>query len=157
MANLNKVFLIGNLTRDPELRVTPRGTPICSFSLAISRNFKGEDGAKRQEVTFVEVEAWGKLGEVISKYAVKGRSLLVEGRLKSDAWEDKASGQKRSKIKVVLEQFQFFGGRETGDSGGSEASGDNFTGGMGGSRAYNEPQTPSQAQKMPDDDEDVPF
>lgn len=116
MANFNKVYLIGNLTRDPELCVTPRGTAICQFGLAINREWQskgqGEDSEKQSETTFVDVEAWGKQGEAIAKYCTKGKSLFVEGRLKLDSWEDKASGQKRSKLKVVLEGFQFIGGRE---------------------------------------------
>ena len=110
MANFNKVYLIGNLTRDPELRVTPKGTAICQFGLAVNRQFKDESGALRDDTTFVDIEAWGKQGETISKYCQKGRPLFVEGRLKLDQWEDKASGQKRSKLKVVLEGFQFLGG-----------------------------------------------
>lgn len=118
MANFNKVYLIGNLTRDPELRVTPKGTAICQFGLAVNRQFKDESGAVRDETTFVDVEAWGRQGETISKYCTKGRPLFVEGRLKFDQWEDKTSGQKRSKLKVVLEGFQFLGGRGDGDSEG---------------------------------------
>lgn len=122
MANFNKVYLIGNLTRDPELRVTPKGTAICQFGLAVNRQFKDESGALRDDTTFVDIEAWGKQGETISKYCTKGRPLFVEGRLKLDQWEDKASGQKRSKLKVVLEGFQFLGGgqREGGGGGGGE-------------------------------------
>ncbi|HRI83355.1 MAG TPA: single-stranded DNA-binding protein [Opitutaceae bacterium] len=114
MANFNKVYLIGNLTRDPELRVTPKGTAICQFGLAVNRQFKDESGAMRDETTFVDIEAWGKQGETIAKYCTKGRPLFVEGRLKFDQWEDKTSGQKRSKLKVVLEGFQFLGGRGEG-------------------------------------------
>lgn len=114
MANFNKVYLIGNLTRDPELRVTPKGTTICQFGLAVNRQFKDESGAMRDETTFVDIEAWGKQGETIAKYCTKGRPLFVEGRLKFDQWEDKTSGQKRSKLKVVLEGFQFLGGRGEG-------------------------------------------
>lgn len=122
MANFNKVYLIGNLTRDPELRVTPKGTAICQFGLAVNRQFKDESGAMRDDTTFVDIEAWGRQGETISKYCTKGRPLFVEGRLKLDQWEDKASGQKRSKLKVVLEGFQFLGGgqREGGQGGGGE-------------------------------------
>jgi single-strand DNA-binding protein len=119
MANLNKVMLIGNLTRDPELRVTPKGTAICQFGLAINRTFKDESGATRDETTFVDIEAWGKSGETIAKYVTKGRPLYVEGRLKLDTWDDKTSGQKRSKLKIVLENFQFLGGREGGEAGGA--------------------------------------
>lgn len=119
MANFNKVYLIGNLTRDPELRVTPKGTAICQFGLAVNRQFKDESGAMRDDTTFVDIEAWGKQGETISKYCQKGRPLFVEGRLKLDQWEDKTSGQKRSKMKVVLENFQFLGsGQRDGGSGG---------------------------------------
>ncbi|HYP17258.1 MAG TPA: single-stranded DNA-binding protein [Opitutus sp.] len=122
MANFNKVYLIGNLTRDPELRVTPKGTAICQFGLAVNRQFKDESGAMRDDTTFVDIEAWGKQGETISKYCTKGRPLFVEGRLKLDQWEDKASGQKRSKLKVVLEGFQFLGGgqRDGAPGGGGE-------------------------------------
>lgn len=127
MANVNKVILIGNLTRDPELRVTPKGTPVCQFGLAVNRQFKDEaSGQMREEVTFVDLEAWGKQAETIAKYCTKGRPLYVEGRLKFDQWDDKTSGQKRSKLKVVLENFQFLGsgpGREGGAPGGSPTAG----------------------------------
>lgn len=101
MANLNRVLLIGNLTRDPELRVTPKGTAICQFGLAISRSFKDESGQTREEATFVDIEAWGKQGELIAKYCTKGRPLFVEGRLRFDQWEDKTTQQKRDRKSVV--------------------------------------------------------
>jgi single-strand DNA-binding protein len=122
MASLNKVMLIGNLTRDPELRVTPKGTAICQFGLAVNRQFKDESGATRDETTFVDIEAWGKQGETVAKYCAKGRPLFVEGRLKLDTWDDKTTGQKRSKMKIVLENFQFLGGREGGEGGGAPRS-----------------------------------
>lgn len=109
MPNLNKVLLMGHLTRDPELRVTPKGTSICQFSLAINRQWKTESGEKQEEVVFVDVEAWGKAGETVAKYLTKGRPLYVEGRLKLDQWEDKNTKEKRSRMKVVMEQFQFLG------------------------------------------------
>jgi single-strand DNA-binding protein len=120
MPSLNKVLLMGNLTRDPELRVTPKGTPICQFSLAINRQFKMESGESREEVIYVDVEAWGKQGETIAKYCTKGRPLYVEGRLRLDQWEDKNTKEKRSRMKVVLEQFQFLGDGRGG--GGSTAA-----------------------------------
>lgn len=101
-------MLIGNLTRDPELRMTPKGTAICSFSLAINRKWKDEQ-QEREEVTYVDCEAWGKTGETISKYCTKGRPLFVEGRLKLEQWEDKNTKEKRSRMKVVTENFQFLG------------------------------------------------
>ena len=110
MPNLNKVLIMGNLTRDPEIRVTPKGTSICQFALAVNREWKSESGEKQTEVVYIDVEAWGKQGETIAKYMVKGRPLYVEGRLKLDQWEDKNTKEKRSRMKVVLEQFQFLGG-----------------------------------------------
>ena len=112
MATLNKVFIIGNLTRDPELRVTPKGTAICQFGMAVNRQHKDESGAQRDEVTFLDLEAWGKTAELINKYLAKGASAMVEGRLKLDQWEDKQTGQKRSRIKVVAENVQFLGGKD---------------------------------------------
>lgn len=112
MPNLNKVMLIGNLTRDPELRVTPKGTPIAQFSLAINRKWKDESQQEREEVTYVDCEAWGKSAEAIAKYVTKGRPLFVEGRLRLDQWEDKTTKEKRSRMKVVCDNFQFLGGRD---------------------------------------------
>jgi single-strand DNA-binding protein len=137
MANFNKVYLIGNLTRDPELRVTPKGTAICQFGLAVNRSFKDESGAVREEVTFVDIEAWGKQAETINKFCTKGKPLFVEGRLKFDSWEDKTSGQKRSKLKVVLEGFQFLGAAPSPASAG--------------------PDTPAAGSASAPEPEDVPF
>ena len=160
MPSLNKVLLMGNLTRDPELRVTPKGTPICQFSLAINRQFKMESGETREEVIYVDVEAWGKQGETIAKYMTKGRPLYVEGRLRLDQWEDKTTKEKRSRMKVVLEQFQFLG-----DSRGAPGSG-----GAAGSSEPGIDQTVSPERHSPPAraaapkpaaqenlDEDVPF
>ncbi len=122
MPSLNKVLLMGNLTRDPELRVTPKGTPICQFSLAINRQFKMESGESREEVIYVDIEAWGKQGETISKYCTKGRPLFVEGRLRLDQWEDKNTKEKRSRMKVVLENFQFLGDSRGAGGGGASSA-----------------------------------
>ena len=146
MANLNRVLLIGNLTRDPELRVTPKGNSICQFGMAVNRKFKDAAGQQREETTYVDIEAWGRQSEVIAKYCEKGRPLFVEGRLKFDSWEDKNTGAKRSKLTVVLENFQFIGG---GD--GQERS----------DRSERSSPPPRSAPSNPpaDDnlDEDVPF
>lgn len=144
MPSLNKVLLMGNLTRDPELRTTPKGTPICQFSLAINRGFKTESGESREEVTYVDVEAWGKQGETIAKYVTKGRPLYVEGRLRLDQWEDKETKEKRTRMKVVLEHFQFLGDGRAANGGGS---GKTDTQGQ-------PPPRPASAEKL---DEDVPF
>ena len=108
MANVNKVFLIGNLTRDPELRYTPQGTAVGEFGIAINRQWKGPNGEKKEEVCFVDCQAWARGAEIISEYCKKGSSLFVEGRLKLDSWEGK-DGQKRSRMRVVVENFQFLG------------------------------------------------
>ncbi len=121
MPNLNKCLLMGNLTRDPEIRVTPKGTSICQFALAINRDWKNDAGEKQNEVVFVDIEAWGKQGEVIAKYLTKGKPLYVEGRLKLDQWEDKNTKEKRSRMKVVLEQFQFLGGPRDEEPAGAGA------------------------------------
>jgi single-strand DNA-binding protein len=155
MANFNKVYLIGNLTRDPELRVTPKGTAICQFGMAVNRQFKDESGAMRDDTTFVDIEAWGKQGETISKFCTKGKPLFVEGRLKFDQWEDKTSGQKRSKLKVVLEGFQFLG---TGQrDGGAPTGGGEFD--QSAPAAPHSPPARSGAKPPVAEnlDEDVPF
>jgi single-strand DNA-binding protein len=158
MANLNKVMLIGNLTRDPELRVTPKGTAICQFSLAVNRKFRDEAGADREEVTYVDIEAWGKSGENIAKYCTKGRPLFVEGRLRLDQWEDKTTKEKRSRMKVVCDNFQFLGtGRAEGGAPGAEG------GGGGEQPRYNSPAPraggakPAAPAAQENLDEDVPF
>jgi single-strand DNA-binding protein len=157
MANLNKVMLIGNLTRDPELRVTPKGTAICTFSIAVNRKFKDDSGGEREEVTYVDIEAWGKSGENIAKYCTKGRPLFVEGRLRLDQWEDKTTKEKRSRMKVVLENFQFLGGgRGEGGAPGGEGGGEarNYAP-RAGSAAPSRPAAPAAPQENLD--EDVPF
>ena len=110
MANFNKVLLMGNLTRDPEVRYTPKGTAIATLGLAVNRTWSTETGEKKEEVTFVDVDVWGRQAETIGQYMSKGRPIFIEGRLKLDQWDDKETGQKRSKLKVVCENFQFLGG-----------------------------------------------
>src|SRR5271170_8527103 len=117
MANFNNVIIAGNLTRDPELRYTPKGTAVARITLAVNRVYtSGEGGEKKEEVTFVDVDVWGRQAEVIAQYMRKGRPLLVEGRLKLDTWEDKNTHQKQSKLKVVLEGFSFLDSK--GNEGG---------------------------------------
>src|SRR5437762_14062549 len=122
MANFNKVILAGNLTRDPELRYTPKGTAVAKIGMAVNRSWKNEAGETKEEVTFVDVEAFGRQAEVIGQYMKKGRPFLVEGRLKLDQWEDKNTHQKQSKLKVVLESFSFIDSNRGGGEGvGGEA------------------------------------
>ncbi|HWD20841.1 MAG TPA: single-stranded DNA-binding protein [Verrucomicrobiae bacterium] len=121
MANFNKVVLVGNLTRDPELRYTPKGTAVAKIGLAINRNWTSETGEKKEEVTFVDVDIFGRTAENVSQYMRKGRPILVEGRLRLDTWDDKATGQKRSRLGVVAETVQFLGGPAGSESGGGGA------------------------------------
>lgn len=111
MASFNKVILVGNLTRDPELRYTPKGTAVVGLRIAVNRSYRTESGELQQETTFVDVDAFGRQAEVIAQYFRKGRPILVEGRLRLDQWEDKVTHQKRSQLRVVLESFSFVDSR----------------------------------------------
>ena len=119
MANYNKVLLMGNLTRDPQLRYTPNQQPVCDFGLAINRKWKGADGQMHEDVCFVDCTAWARQAETLSKYMTKGQPLFVEGRLSFRQW-DGPDGKKRSKLDVVVERFQFLGG---GKGGGGQGAG----------------------------------
>jgi len=121
MANFNKVILMGNLTRDPELRYTPKGTAVARIGLACNRKWKSETGESKEEVCFVDVEALDRQAEVVAQYFKKGRPILVEGRLKFDQWEDKNTHQKQSKLKVRLETFSFIDTKGADDGVPSEA------------------------------------
>ena len=118
MASLNKVLLMGNLTRDPELRYTPSGTPVAGFGLAMNRTWRDANGQQVEDTTFVDVSAFGSTADTISRYCRKGRSLFIEGRLKLDTWEDKQTGQRRNKLSVIVENFQFIGPRQDDQGGG---------------------------------------
>jgi len=176
MASFNKVILMGNLTRDPELRYTPKGTPIAKVGLAVNRVWRTEAGEQREEVTFVDVDIFGRTAENVGQYMRKGRPLLVEGRLKLDQWDDKNTGQKRSRLGVVAESVQFLGGRDDRPAGGGGGNydqgntggggGNNYQqgGGGGGGGGYQQPAPPSSPRPAPapyDDgpppDDDVPF
>jgi single-strand DNA-binding protein len=156
MASYNKVILIGNLTRDPELRYTAKGTAIAKIGLAVNRRWRNEAGEWQEETTFVDVDAFGRQAETIGQYLKKGRPIMVEGRLKLDQWDDKATGQKRSRLGVVLENFQFLdGGNRGGGEGGQDAP---------ASAPAKSPGRVAQAAPSPADDadalqseDDVPF
>ena len=151
MASLNKVLLIGNLTRDPEVRMMSSGRPVCNFGLALNRSYKDSEGNKKEEVTFVDVECFGPRAEAVGRFFSKGRPIFVEGRLKLDQWESK-DGEKRSAIRVVLDKFEFV------DAGKSESPSptDQTTGTTSNSLEKTKPQE----QPSPKDsgfDEDVAF
>lgn len=156
MPNYNKVILMGNLTRDPEVRYTSNGTAIAKLGMAINRYWRNQDGQQQEETTFVDVDAFGRQAETIGQYLKKGRPIMVEGRLKLDQWDDKQTGQKRSKLGVTLENFQFLDSR--GEGGGSGA------GGGGGSSDFGGGSAPSGGGNAPAqsgggfaEDDDVPF
>ncbi len=157
MANLNKVMLIGNLTRDPEVRYTPKGTAVTDIGMAINRNYSLDDGERREETTFVDITFWGRQAEVLGQYMKKGRPLFVEGRLQLDTWDDKNTGQKRSKLKVVGENFQFLGGRDdSGGGGGGSYEGGQSSAGNQRPQAQEAPGSGPSAEPEMDDD-DIPF
>jgi single-strand DNA-binding protein len=134
MASFNKVILVGNLTRDPQVKYTPSGTAVSEIGLAVNRTwFDKQSNTRREETTFVDITLWGRDAEVAGEYLSKGRSILVEGRLQLDTWDDKQTGQKRSKLRVVCEKFQMLGSR--GDGGGG--------GGAGGSRSAAPSEAPA--------------
>lgn len=121
MASFNKVILVGNLTRDPELRYTPKGTAIAKIGVAVNRVWTNEAGEKKEEVTFVDVDVFGRTAENVGQYMRKGRPILIEGRLRLDQWDDKQTGQKKSKLGVVAETVQFLGSAQGGAEGGVPA------------------------------------
>ncbi len=120
MASYNKVLLMGNLTRDPEVRFAPNGTAICKFGLAVNRRYQDAAGEWKEEPTFVDVTIFGKRGEAFAKFHGKGKPAFVEGELRLDQWDDKQSGQKRSKLYVVGNNWEFVGGQGPGRAGGFE-------------------------------------
>ncbi len=158
MANFNKVILAGNLTRDPELRYTPKGTAIAKFGMAINRTWRTDTGESKEEVTFVDLDAFGKQAETLAQYMKKGSPLLVEGRLKLDQWDDKQTGQKRSRMGVVIEGFQFLG---TGNrDGGNRAEGGNDAPRSRPTSAAATASSPAEAPGAdgpPPEEDDVPF
>ncbi|PYJ32717.1 MAG: single-stranded DNA-binding protein [Verrucomicrobia bacterium] len=147
MASFNKVILLGNLTRDPEVRYTPKGSAVCDLGIAVNRVYTTDSGEKREEVTYVDVVLWARLAEIAGEYLKKGRPVFIEGRLQMDSWDDKQTGQKRTKLRVVGESMQLLGGRPGGAGGGAETTGDNR-------QTSAPPKPPAAAQ--PDEDE-IPF
>lgn len=123
MRGFSKAIIAGNLTRDPELRNTPSGAAVCGFSVAVNRNYRDANGEQKEEVSFIDCTAWGKLGEMIAQYAKRGTGVLVSGRLSQRSWEDKNGGGKRSRTEIVVEDFNFMGGGNgNGGNGGSYGS-----------------------------------
>jgi single-strand DNA-binding protein len=158
MGFYNKVILIGNLTRDPEVRYTPKGTAVAKLGLAINRNWRTETGEQREEVTFVDVDVFGRQAETVGQYLRKGRPVLVEGRLRLDTWEDKQTNQKRSRLGVVMESFQFLdygGGRGGEGEPGGPARASRSTGSAPAAAAP--AAAPDVADAEPAGEDEVPF
>ncbi|MCX6856881.1 MAG: single-stranded DNA-binding protein [Verrucomicrobia bacterium] len=122
MASLNKVMIIGNLTRDPEVRYTPKGSAVCDMAIAVNRRYVTDSGERQEEVTYLDIVLWNKQAELAGQYLAKGRAVFIEGRLQMDTWEDKASGQKRSKIRIVCENMQFLDSKGAAGGGGGGGS-----------------------------------
>ena len=162
MTGFNKVILAGNLTRDPELRYASNGTAIAKFTLALNRKWKDQAGELKEEVTFVDVDSFGKQAELVGQYMKKGSPILIEGRLRLDQWEDKQTQQKRSRLGVVMEGMTFLGSGQAREGGGDFGGGGYNSG--GGAPARSRPQQaappPSQASDSdmpPVEEDDVPF
>ncbi len=152
MASFNKVILVGNLTRDPELRYTPKGTAIAKLGLAVNRVWTSETGEKKEETTFVDVDVFGRTAENVAQYLRKGSPMLVEGRLKLDTWEDKQTNQKRSKLGVVAEVIQFLGSpRSAGETGSAGSAPARTAPAAAAAAPAAEPEIP------PQEEDDVPF
>src|ERR1700736_6293698 len=147
MASFNKVILLGNLTRDPEVRYTPKGSAVCDLGIAINRQYTLDSGEKREEVTYVDVVLWSRLAEIAGEYLKKGRPVFIEGRLQLDTWDDKQSGQKRSKLRVIGETMQLLGGRPPGAGGGEG----------GESRPGKTTPPPKPAAGGEPDEDEIPF
>jgi len=151
MASFNKVILLGNLTRDPEVRYTPKGSAVTDLGIAVNRQYTLENGEKREEVTFVDVTFWGRTAEVAGEYLKKGRPIFIEGRLQLDTWDDKQSGQKRSKLKVIGETMQMLGSPR---SGGASNGGDE---GERAGRTGKPSVPPKSAASAEADGDEIPF
>jgi len=149
MADYNKVLLMGNLTRDVELKFTPSNQPVANLGIAVNRRYRTKEGENREETTFVDCEAWGRTAEVMNQYLAKGKPVFIEGRLKLDQWQDK-DGSNRSKLRVVIENFQFIDSRG-GGTGGGEGGGQ-----YAGSAQQNAGSSQS-AQHQPIEEDDIPF
>ena len=155
MASFNKVILLGNLTRDPEVRYTPKGSAVCDLGIAVNRVYTTDSGEKREEVTYVDVVLWARLAEIAGEYLKKGRPVFIEGRLQMDTWDDKQTGQKRTKLRVVGETMQLLGSRPAGGTSAPGEAGEEDRQARSGGKPSAPPPKPAAAAG-PDDDE-IPF
>lgn len=151
MRGFSKAIITGNLTRDPDLRTTPNGSSVCSFSVAVNRVYRDSSGKQQEDVSFIDCSAWGKLGEMIGQYAKKGSGVLVSGRLSQRSWEDKTTGQKRSRIEIVVEDFNFTSSASERNGGEGNRSGGYGGGNFGGQNAPED----TQASEYNNNDEEM--
>lgn len=159
MASFNKVYLMGNLTRDPEVRTTTTGLKIAKLGLAVNRRYRTRDNEQKEETTFVDIDAFGSQAEILERYCQKGSPLFVEGRLRLDQWQT-STGDNRSKLTVVLENFQFLGSSRDGST--TEESGGGYQAASGSSGSSNSPSASSSSASSGSsdsfvEDEDIPF
>lgn len=162
MRGFSKAIIAGNVTRDPEMRTTPSGSQVCSFAIAVNRSYKDSSGAQQDQVSYLDCVAWGKSAEIISQYIKKGSQLLVSGRLEQRSWEDKNSGQRRSRTEIVVEDFSFIGGNNNGGNGGGSYGGGSRGGGSKAAVATEDVDTGSDIvpDDVPDDQinlDEIPF
>lgn len=156
MRGFSKAIIAGNLTRDPEMRATPSGAQACNFTIAVNRSFRGSDGTQQEQTSFIDCVAWGRSGETISQYVRKGAGLLVSGRIEQRSWDDKTTGQKRSRVEIVVEDFSFLSGGDNAGGGSRGSYGDS-------PRTSAKPAATEEVvpEDMPDDDainlDDIPF
>ena len=155
-ASLNKVFLLGNLTRDPEVKYTPKGTAVCDLGLAINDSYKAQDGTIKETVTFVDVEVWGRTAENCKQYLTKGRPIFVEGQLRLDQWET-PQGEKKSRMKVRADRVQFLGGGPGRPGGGGEQRSSTSSSSDSGRTATRPASSVSEDAPPPPSDDDIPF
>lgn len=147
MRGFSKAIIAGNVTRDPEMRTTPSGSQVCSFAIAVNRSYKDSSGAQQDQVSYLDCVAWGKSAEIISQYIKKGSQLLVSGRLEQRSWEDKNSGQRRSRVEIVVEDFSFIGN----NNGSGNAGGSSYSGGSSRSKASADESVDAGGEIVPDD------
>lgn len=147
MRGFSKAIIAGNVTRDPEMRTTPSGSQVCSFAVAVNRSYKDASGTQQDQVSYLDCVAWGKSAEIISQYVKKGSQLLVSGRLEQRSWEDKTSGQKRSRVEIIVEDFSFMGG----GNGGNGGNGGSYGGGASRSSKAVAEDVDTSSEIVPDD------
>lgn len=157
MRGFSKAIIAGNVVRDPEMRTTASGSQVCSFALAVNRSFKDSSGNQQDQVSYLDCVAWGKSAEIICQYTHKGSSLLVSGRLEQRSWEDKASGQRRSRVEIIVEDFSFIGSNNGGGNSGGSNYGGNATAGNSSASTSSDDIVPDDVPEDQINLDEIPF